>query len=244
MSAGAIIAITVGGVVVVAALIIVLMVFLRKSYNAEQAGALSRLDEEAAKRGWTYEERNDSYVSVFNAQNEFAVQDPSQVVNPLSPYHIPPKAVDAKQVIAGVHRGRPFIAATFGVHYRNEYSPTRAIWVRTPAVRPALTVSRELRAQSRVRAGIGQRDLQFGNPDFDEQFEVSSGDDRFAAAVLNPRMIHFLLTDQRQSRGFTLLGDNLDVFDPVSDHRDPNELIPALDLRCDLLDLIPPAVWA
>ncbi|MCU1679533.1 MAG: hypothetical protein JWQ81_272 [Amycolatopsis sp.] len=243
MSAGAIIAITVGGVVVVAALIVWLVVWLRKSYNAQQTASLGRLQEESVNRGWRYEERNDSYAAVFNAQNEFAVQSPLQVLNPLNPYHLAPKAVDAKEVVTGTHRGRPFIAALFGVHHRNEYSQIRAIWVRTPAARPALTVSAALRAQSRVRASIGQQDLQLGNPDFDERFEVSAGDDRFAQAVLNPRMIQFLLADQRAPRGFMLLGDQLDVLDPVSDHRDPAELIPALDYRCDLLDLIPPSVW-
>jgi hypothetical protein len=244
MSAGAIIAITVGGVVLVAAAITVMMIYLRKSYNADQAGALSRLHEEIAKRGWIFEERNDSYVSVYNAQNEFTKQSLLEVFNPLDGYHLPPKAVAAKNVITGVHRGRPFIATVFTVHYRNESSQELAIWVRTPAVRPVLTVSRELRAQSRARAAIGQRDQQFGNPDFDEQFEVSARDGWFAAAVLTPPVIQFLLTDPRPSRGFTLIGDHLDVFGPVADHRDPALLIPALDLRCDLLDLIPATVWS
>jgi hypothetical protein len=41
-----------------------------------------------------------------------------------------------------------------------------------------------------------------------------------------------------------LLGANLDVGDPIDDHRNPAELIPALDLRCDLLDLVPRSAWA
>jgi hypothetical protein len=42
----------------------------------------------------------------------------------------------------------------------------------------------------------------------------------------------------------SLLGDHLDLIDRISDHRDPAELIPALDRRCDLLDRIPPSAWA
>lgn len=73
---------------------------------------------------------------------------------------------------------------------------------------------------------------------------MHTGDERFARAVLATQVTNFLATDTRQFRGFTLLGANLDFFDQVSDYRDPKELIPALDLRCDLLDLIPRSVWA
>lgn len=48
----------------------------------------------------------------------------------------------------------------------------------------------------------------------------------------------------RQYKGFWQLGDQLDVLDPVSDHREPAELILALDVRCDILDLIRQRVWA
>lgn len=45
-------------------------------------------------------------------------------------------------------------------------------------------------------------------------------------------------------RGFMLIGDQLDLFDPVSDHRDPEQLVPALELRCDIFDRVPASVWA
>jgi hypothetical protein len=113
-----------------------------------------------------------------------------------------------------------------------------------PACRPALQVSPSSEIANRVNAMAGQGDLQFGDPDFDNRYEVHTGDERFARAVLSPPVTNFLKTDTRQFRGFTLLGANLDFFDQVGDHCDPKELVPALDLRCDLLDLIPRSVWA
>jgi hypothetical protein len=152
--------------------------------------------------------------------------------------------VSAKHIITGTHRGRSFLAATFMVDHKGERSPAGTIWVRTPGQGPALTVSRVARTQSRVSAGIGLGDLRFGNPDFDERFEVSTGDERFARIVLTPQVTQFLLTDPRPFRSVMLLGANLDVSDPIDDHRNPAELIPALDLRCDLLDLVPRSAWA
>jgi hypothetical protein len=93
-----------------------------------------------------------------------------------------------------------------------------------------------------IRDGPGQS--RAGKPEFDKRFRVSAEDDRFAAEVLNPRMIQLLLVAPGSFRGFWLLGGQIDMLDPVSDHRDPAELIPALDRRCDLLDLIPTTAWA
>jgi hypothetical protein len=118
------------------------------------------------------------------------------------------------------------------------------IWVRTVAPGPALTVTRSPRLQSRVREAMGQDDRQLGNPDFDEQFEVSEEDERFARAVLNPAVIQFMPTTPRRFQSMMLLGDHIDLDDPLGDHRDPAQLIPALDLRCDLLDRVPPSAWA
>jgi hypothetical protein len=242
MSTGAIIALAVGAIAVMAGGIVALMVWLRRSHNATDTAILDRLRAALPRQGWTFEERNDSYISVFARQREFTL------VNPLQPFFEPPRAVAARDVITGTHRGRPFLAAEFDVRHRGEHIKTGSIWVRTPAPGPALSVRRALRTESNIGAGLGLTDLQVGNPDFDATFEVSTENEQFALAVLNPQLIQFLvsdqrLTDQHKFRGFLLLGDQLDVLDPVSDHRDPAELIPALDLRCDILDRIPPRVW-
>jgi hypothetical protein len=250
MSGALIAVIVIGGCLVVFGAIAAMMIFLGRLNKKEEEGVLKRLHEEAPKRGWKYEERNDSYISVYNAERDYhkqpLVKAPTRQnpLGPLQPYHMAPKAVAAKDIITGVHRGRPFIAATFTVNYASKQEPERVIWVRTPAPRPALSLFRVARTESRVSSAIGQGDLQVGVPEFDDQFRVSEEDERFARAVLNPTVIEYLLNSPRHFQAMGMLADHIDFVDQVTDHRDPEQLIPALDLRCDVLDRIPQSVWA
>lgn len=238
MSVGAIIAIAVGGTVLLGAGIAWLIIWINRSNASQEQAALGRLQDELPKRGWNYEDSNDSYAEVFNAQPEFTLR------NPLEPLVAPPKAVGARDVITGVHRGRTFLATEFDVRHQGHQVRVGAVWIRTPAMRPGLTVRQVVSAQSRVRSAIGQQDIQLGHPDFDERFEITTENESFARAVLTPQVVNFLATAPPHVRGFAFYGDQFDVHDAVTDHRDPAQLVPALDLRCDLLDLIPPAVWA
>ncbi len=61
---------------------------------------------------------------------------------------------------------------------------------------------------------------------------------------MTPELVALLLSERGQFSGFMLLGDQLDVFDPIGDHCDPNQLVAALDLRCDILDRVPASVWS
>jgi hypothetical protein len=236
VSAAAIIAIVVGGCLVVFGAIAVMMIWLRRSYNTHEAGALARL----AEQPWTYEERNDSYVALYNDR-------------PLPPYFRaenpiarPPRASAAHHVVTGTHRGRSFLAAEFDVYlfHRGEHIRQRCVWVRTPAARPGLSLRKVLGPQNAINRALGWDYPKSGDPEFDRRFEVSADDNRFAQAVLHPRMIQFLLHDPRPFRAVLMTADTIDLTDPIQDHRDPLDLIPALDLRCDILDLVPLAVWA
>lgn len=244
MSAGVIIAITVGGLILFAAAIIVMLVWLRRSYESDEKAALGRLQEEMPQRGWTFEERNDSYTQVRNHLSQY------RLGYKLRPDLRPAEARKAHNVVTGWHRGRPFLAATFDIYQPvaldrpGRSGSIQTIWVRAPRLMPPLGVRRVLAAESAVNRAIGQGDLQTGNADFDQQFEIKTENEQFARAVLNPEMVRFLLADSRSFRGFWLVGDQIEVLDAVTDHRDPAELIPALDLRCDILDRIPQSVWA
>jgi hypothetical protein len=250
MSGALIAVIVIGGCLVVFGAIAGLLIVLNRMNKAADEGVLKRLHEEAPKRGWTYEEHNDSYISVYNANRDHykqpLIQQPTRQnpLGPLQPYHMAPKAVAAKDIITGVHRGRPFIAATFTVNYASKQEPERVIWVRTPAPGPALSLFRVTGAESRASSAIGQGDLQLGVPEFDDKFRVSEQDEGFARAVLNPAVIQYLLNSPRKFQSMGLLADHIDFADRVTDHRDPEQLIPALDLRCDVLDRIPQTVWA
>ncbi|WAL64242.1 hypothetical protein ORV05_25135 [Amycolatopsis cynarae] len=238
MSAGAVIAIAVGGTLLMAAGITWMVLAINRSNGRDEQAILARLRDELPKRGWIYEERNDSYADVFNAQPAFKLR------NPLEPLVAPPEALGARHVITGVHRGRPFLIAEFDVRHKGQRFPTGAVWMRLPEGRPPLTVRQVIRAQSRIRSAIGQRDMQLGHPGFDERFEITTESEPFARAVLTPQVVNFLMNAPRQVTGFAVYGDHFDLHDIIDDHRDPAELVPALDLRCDLLDLIPASVWA
>ena len=238
MSVGVVVAIVVGGIAVLAAVIIWMTSrFGRDNKRAEEA-VLGRLRAEIPKRGWTYAERDDSFCDVFNAQPQFSV------TSPLEPLVGRPKALRAHHVITGVHRGRPFFVAQFDVQHKGQVFPVGATWMRLPAMRPWLSVARVVETQSRVRAAIGQGDIEFGHPGFDDRFQVDSESEQFARAVITPQVATFLTNAPKQVTGCNVYGDHFDVQDIIRDRRDPAELVPALDLRCDLLDLIPARVWS
>jgi len=238
MSLGVGLTIAIGGTVIVAALIIWLITWLGRSNKAAEEKALTRLREEIPKRGWTYEESNDSFVEMFNAQPQFQV-----IGNPFEPFVGKPEALRAREVITGVHRNRPFLAAQFDVQHKGQVFPVPAVWIRLPSMRPWLSVKRVLEAQSRIRSATGQGDIALGYPGFDERFQVDCEDERFARAVITPQVAAFLMNAPTEVTGFAVYGDQFNLNDRINDHRDPAELIPALDLRCDLLDLIPAMVW-
>lgn len=239
MSTGLIITVVVIGAVLVAGAITWLVVWINRSNAAKNAAALERLATEARQRGWTFAARDDSVAELYSQQQaQFTPR------SPMHPLLRPPRASAAHDVITGTHRGRPFLAAVLDTQYEGNHTPECCIWVCTPTARPLLTVHKVAKLESSVNNAIGMGDIRFGSPRFDELFDVQSEDDRFAAAAISPALIEFLLTDPRRFRGFTLFANHVDVLDPVSDHRDPAELVPALDLRCDILDRIPNAVWA
>ncbi|ALG12529.1 hypothetical protein [Kibdelosporangium phytohabitans] len=245
MSPVAIIAIVVGGLVIVGGLLTWMMIWLRKDYKESVEGVLTRLDAEAPSRGWHYEERADSYNQVFDEVQQYA---------PLSATVIgfdrQPSAVRAHEVVTGQHRGRPFMAARFHIkdppdsNGPGSMHDQHAIWVRTPVPRPTLDVRSVPRLQSSIGSALGVGDLAIGHREFDARYQVTAENEQFARDVLSPQLIDFLLTDSRTFQGFWIRGQQLEVVgDIVPDHRDPGPLTGALDLRCDILDRIPQQVW-
>lgn len=49
----------------------------------------------------------------------------------------------------------------------------------------------------KIGAAFGYRDIKIGSPDFDEKYNVSGEDEAFAHAVVNTRMIEFLMHAQQ-----------------------------------------------
>ncbi|MET7989327.1 hypothetical protein ABZU76_00305 [Amycolatopsis sp. NPDC005232] len=246
MSTALILVIVIGGTLLIAAAVTWFVVWNNRGMQRAETAVLQRLGQEAPRRGWRYEERNDSYCAYYNEGDHYLQRSfADELFSPTDPFARLPEAFEAHEIVSGTHRGRPFLGARFKVRQRGvAIHYTRAVWVRTPKLGPALQVGPAVALESRVNDSIGRGDLRVGDPEFDERYEVLTGDDRFAQAVLVPQVTHFLKTDPRQFRGFSLFGANFEVYDRLVDHRDPEKLVAALDLRCDLLDLVPRSVWA
>lgn len=237
MSTALILVIVIGGTLLFAGAMIWFLVWNGRQLAAEEKVALDRLQQELPQRGWTYTEQDDRYAEVYNAQRE---QAPRPV---MQPFARPPRASAARDVITGTHRGRPFLAARFRATHDGKTADELCVWVRTPAVRPYVHAEKAFAIQSKVNEAIG-RDLRTGDPEFDRAFDVTAEHPGFAREVLNPNVTQYLLTTDRDYRAVWLQSDFIDASDVIGDHRDPQQLIPALDFRCDILDRIPQRLWS
>lgn len=111
-----------------------------------------------------------------------------------------------------------------------------------PAACPALSISRE-GFFSRVADHIGMRDIEFESEEFNRAFEVRGDDRRFAYALVDARMMAWLLTHEIADR-FEIAGNRVLCATrklPVA--ATPNLLV-ALDGFCDhvpavITDLFP-----
>ncbi|WP_024873716.1 hypothetical protein [Saccharomonospora piscinae] len=234
MSTAIVLTIVIGGTVLLLGAVLAFVLWIRRRVARTALAAPDGLAGEAARRGWTVVERDDSLIPLYDRQYDRRSR--------WEPLTHPPRATAARDVITGSHRGREFVAATFDTVHQGRHQPERAIWVAAPAAHPMLGIRPSAAASNAVNRAIGLGGIRTGNPEFDARFEVLAEDERFAEAVVTPALVEFLLRDSRPWRAVSLRGEYLDVADPVRDHRDPAELVAALDLRCDILDRMP--TWA
>ncbi|MGH8921180.1 MAG: hypothetical protein ACRD0H_23080, partial [Actinomycetes bacterium] len=66
MSVALILVIVIGGTLLIAGAVIWFVVWNKRGLERAEERVLSRLREEAPRRGWRYEERNDSYCAFYN----------------------------------------------------------------------------------------------------------------------------------------------------------------------------------
>lgn len=241
-----IVLIAVGGTLLLGGPLTWMFIWLHRSGKAEEEVIARRQAEELPRRGWTYTERDDRFTEVFNELERYP-----KLVPVVVGFDRSPQAVEAHEIITGQHRGRPFLAARFVVnepldtHDGGQYGGHRVhVYVRTPAPRPTLEVRKVLRVESRINEGLGLGDIKVGHPEFDSRFQVTCADERFARAVLSPAIVEFLLRDPRDCHGFWIRGTQFEAYNATGQHRDPVLLAADLDIRCDLLDRIPPQVWS
>ena len=70
-----------------------------------------------------------------------------------------------------------------------QQNPVHVVALNLPVALPPLTLSRE----SGVRRIFGRRDLELESEAFNDAFRIGCADDRYASAVLHPRMMEWML---------------------------------------------------
>lgn len=167
---------------------------------------------------------------------------------------------EAHNVVSGTYRGREVVAFDFATIVRRSDQTDRTeygvVVMRMPGALPPLQVNREgiyghtahaftlhdLAAETGVTDvvnSLGRADIRFESEQFNRAFRVQAPDERFARAVVHPRMMELLMS--RVEIAWRFDGDFV-----IGWHaREPQvgEVIWRLDLLGQIIDLVPPYVW-
>lgn len=186
----------------------------------------------AAQRGWRYVERDKSLRNRF-------------LGSPFGAGH----GRDVRHVLRGEHRGRPIL--TFQYSYQetqgsgdNQQTTTYYYTVASlslPSPKPTLELSREGLGR-KILGLVGVRDLQLESEEFNDRFRIKTENERFAYDILHPRMMEWMLADQRVEH----YGFRFERGDLVASDRGKIDLARVqqmLDYLCDVLDQVPSFVW-
>ncbi|GAA3799413.1 DUF3137 domain-containing protein [Cellulomonas soli] len=138
-----------------------------------------QLQQWAQRNGWTYADRDDSYVRVQRGQ-------------PFEQGH----ARRATEVMTGRFEGMPAISFDYqwdtGSGKEETTHHAHVVALALPAYLPTLEVTPE-GFGARFAKMLGAQDMQFESEDFNRAYRVAAGDQRTAHAVLHPRLMERLL---------------------------------------------------
>ena len=217
------------------ALVIVLIVvgIIQAKKRREAFGLL------AGQRGWTYVERDDQWVDVFDGA-------------PFGQGH----NRKATNVLSGQYDGRPFIAFDY-VYYTTETSTDSEGHTTTHEEShnfgivgldlvaelgdhpfPSLCVSPE-GVFGRIIGRLTNRDIELESEDFNRAFTVTCPNRKFASDVLHPRMMEFLLAHPDSAFRF----DRSWVLSVEAGQADLQQVVPRLSVIDAVLDNVPEFVW-
>ena len=217
------------------ALVIVLIVvgIVQAKKRREAFGLL------AGQRGWTYVQRDDQWVDVFEG-------------SPFGQGH----NRKATNVLSGQYDGRPFIAFDY-VYYTTETSTDSEGHTTTREEShnfgivgldmvgqlgnhpfPSLCVTPE-GVFGRMIGRLTNRDIELESEDFNRAFTVTSQERKFASDVLHPRMMEYLLSHRDEA--FRL--DRSWILNVDSGDRKLEEIEARLALVDGIVDQIPEFVW-
>lgn len=168
-------------------------------YSARAAAERRRrLEDWARARGWHYSAGDDRLVRHWNG---------------------PPFVGRgwATDVFTGEVDGRSFTAFEYGYEEGSgDDSVTRRFQVTAlalPVPLPMLWIAPE-RAFNRFTRRLGSQDIDFESAEFNRTFVVRADDERYAHAVIHPRMMEYLLRSPAREQSIRIEGNTLLMWEP------------------------------
>jgi hypothetical protein len=141
----------------------------------------------------------------------------------------------ATHVLTGRHGNYDFAAFDYQYTVSNgktSQTITCAVWaLKLPAMLPWLTVEKQ--------GAFGKNDVQTESEQFNRAYKVHGHDDRYAMAVLHPRMMELLMSAPETY--WRIDRDSLVYWEPGP--IEPYRYVQRLNLLVTIADLIPSYVW-
>lgn len=188
----------------------------------------------AAEHGWQYLDRGDAKLENRFLDEPFGVGHDRQ----------------ARHVFRGEHRDRKILAYEYSYktyttdgegRRRAETHQFTLTSVYLPKPKPVLEIAREGLGR-KLLGFVGVRDLQLESEQFNETFHIKTDNDRFAYDILHPRMMEWMLADQRAlSTTFRFERGDLMTWD--RGRIDLAKVQWMLEYLCDVVDQVPSFVW-
>lgn len=151
------------------------------------------LEQWAASKGWHYAASDPSLVTLWDGP----------------PFEGRGKATD---VITGQYAERPFTTFTYtyttgsGDDERTYHYVITAM--RLPDMLPMLWIEPES-VSRRLMTRLGTQDIDFESTAFNKAFAVQADDERYAYAVIHPRMMEYLMASPLRQQGVRIHGDTV-----------------------------------
>lgn len=184
-----------------------------------------RLAAFAAQRGWTYR-RVDPALATRWTGPPFA------------------RRGTATQVLSGSLDGRDFTAFAYTWTEgsgKNEVTHRHMVAaIALPAVLPLLWISPQT-VRHRLSNPLGSHDIDFESTQFNDSFMVTADDDRYAYAVVHPRMMDFLLGSSARNQPIRIEGNHALTW--IDAEFGPEEAVAAASLLAEFVNRIPDHVY-
>jgi hypothetical protein len=211
-----IVALALGLFLVIPIALVVLIVVLRSQAIKRRAQAMQAL---AASHGWWWVEKDSAWAHRWTGE----------------PFEVG-SGRTAANVLTGRHEGYDF--AMFDYHYtisngKTSQTVTCGVWaLKLPAMLPWLVVGQQ--------GAFGQKnDVQFESEHFNRAYHVTGHDDRYAMAVIHPRMMELLMS--APGTYWRIDRDSIVYWEPGQ--IDPLRYVQRLNLLVTIAGLIPSYVW-